>query len=350
MAVTLPDARELSDEVLEAIRLRALRGCEIGFTEADVAELLGVCRETVCQWWTAYRREGLQGLPHNRTGRPPGSGGLLTDDDARRIQELLDHHQPADLGIAAVLWNRRAVAKLIEKELGVTLAPRTVGAYLRRWGYTPQRPARKARKQDPEEVRQWVEETYPELAARAAAERADIYWCDEMGVGIDTYPGRGYARPGQPPPKEVTGSRTKVNAVSAINNRGRAHFLTFTGSLDAVVFMVFLGLLLQATRKKLIVVLDRLQVHISADVKAWVAARADRIELVPLPKYAPERNPVEYLNNDAKAEVNAGGLPENQEELHGNVDSFLGKVAHWPERILQYFCHPAVQYAAANTV
>ena len=53
MAVTLPDARELSDEVLEAIRLRALRGCEIGFTEADVAELLGVCRETVCHWWSA---------------------------------------------------------------------------------------------------------------------------------------------------------------------------------------------------------------------------------------------------------------------------------------------------------
>ena len=46
MAVLLPDARELSDEVLEALRLRALRGCALGFTEADVADLLGVCRET----------------------------------------------------------------------------------------------------------------------------------------------------------------------------------------------------------------------------------------------------------------------------------------------------------------
>ena len=43
MAVSLPDARELSDEVLEALRLRALRGCELGFTEADVAELIA-CR------------------------------------------------------------------------------------------------------------------------------------------------------------------------------------------------------------------------------------------------------------------------------------------------------------------
>ena len=69
MAVSLPDARELSDEVLEALRLRALRGCELGFTEAEVGDLLGVCRETVCHWWSASVQGGLQALPQDRTGR-----------------------------------------------------------------------------------------------------------------------------------------------------------------------------------------------------------------------------------------------------------------------------------------
>src|SRR5436305_11119733 len=63
MAIPLPDARELSDEVLEALRLRALHGCELGFTEADIADLLGVCRETVSRWWSAYAHEGLDALP-----------------------------------------------------------------------------------------------------------------------------------------------------------------------------------------------------------------------------------------------------------------------------------------------
>ena len=53
MAISLPDARELSDDVLEAVRLRALRGCELGLAEAEVADLLGVCRETVSRWWSA---------------------------------------------------------------------------------------------------------------------------------------------------------------------------------------------------------------------------------------------------------------------------------------------------------
>src|SRR2546423_14183892 len=74
MAVPLPDARELSDEDLEALRLRALRGCELGFTEAEVADLLGVCRETVCRWWSAFAHGGVGALPPHRRGPPLGPG------------------------------------------------------------------------------------------------------------------------------------------------------------------------------------------------------------------------------------------------------------------------------------
>ena len=50
MSIELPDARQLSDPVLEALRLRALHGCELGFHETQLSELLGLRRETVCRW------------------------------------------------------------------------------------------------------------------------------------------------------------------------------------------------------------------------------------------------------------------------------------------------------------
>jgi transposase len=103
MSISLPDARELSDEILQALRLRAVRGCELGFTEADVADLLGVSRETVSRWWSAYSARGLNALPQERSGRPLGSGRLLSDEQARHIQGLLDSHSPEDLGIPAPL-------------------------------------------------------------------------------------------------------------------------------------------------------------------------------------------------------------------------------------------------------
>ena len=74
MAITLPDARQLSDDVLEALRLRALRGRELGFTEADVANLLGVSRETVCRWWSAYTAHGTRRAAARADRTPPRLG------------------------------------------------------------------------------------------------------------------------------------------------------------------------------------------------------------------------------------------------------------------------------------
>ena len=135
MAISLVDARELSDEVLEALRLRALHGCELGFTEAQVADLLGLCRETICRWWSAYADGGLEALPHQRRGRPLGSGRALSDEQGRHIQDMLRTHSPEELGIAAPLWTRRAVGDLIRREFDIALAVRTVGKYLGLLGF-----------------------------------------------------------------------------------------------------------------------------------------------------------------------------------------------------------------------
>src|SRR5215469_14410728 len=156
MAISLPDARQLSDEVLEALRLRALRGCELGFSEADIAELLGVSRETVSRWWTAYAAGGLDAVPGDRTGRPVGSGRTLSDEQSRRIRDQIDEHSPGELGIAAAVWSRKAVRDLIRNEFGIDMPVRTVGAYLKRWGYTAKEPRRRAKDQDPDEVDRWL--------------------------------------------------------------------------------------------------------------------------------------------------------------------------------------------------
>ncbi len=347
MAVTLPDARELSDEVLEALRLRALHGCELGFTESEVAQLLGVCRETVCHWWSAYAGGGLDALPHDRTGRPVGSGRLLSDAQADRIQQLLRTHQPQELGIAAPLWTRRAVGDLIRKEHNLCLATRTIGRYLQRWGFTAKKPRRHARDQDPEEVRPWLEQTYPALERRAAEEGAEIHWGDEVGVAADHQPARGYAPQGEPATQDVPDPHLRANQISTITNQGEVRFMTYTQTMTAALFVVFLGRLLRSTTGKVFLIVDRLRAHMTPAVQAWVAAHAERLEVFCLPRYAPELNPDEYLNNDLKGRVNATGLPSDKGEVRSHIQGFLRQLLHLPEHVMNYFQHPSVQYAAA---
>jgi hypothetical protein len=61
------------------------------------------------------------------------------------------------------------VAELIASRLGIELTLQGVGKYLHRWGLTPQKPARQAREQDPEEVREFVKQKLP--AVKEQAER-----------------------------------------------------------------------------------------------------------------------------------------------------------------------------------
>jgi transposase len=347
MALSLPDARQLSDEVLEALRLRALHGCELGFTEVDVADLLGVSRETVSRWWTAYAAGGLGAIPGDRTGCPVGSGRTLSDEQARHIQQQIDDHNPEDLGIAAALWTRKAVRDLIHNECGIEMPVRTVGEYLKRWGYTAKVPRRHAKGQDPEEVREWLEETYPAIERRAAAEDAEILWCDETGAAADQQPHRGYARTGVPARMEVPDSHIRINQIATISNEGAVHFLTYKETMTAALFITFLERLLSETSRKVFLIVDRLKAHEAKAVEDWVAEHRDRIELFFLPRYAPELNAEEYLNNDLKGSINASGLPGSKEELRSRMERFMSQLLHLPEHVRNYFRHPCVQYAAS---
>lgn len=348
MAISLPDARQLSDEVLEALRLRALRACERGISEADVADLLGVSRETVSRWWTAYAAGGLEAVPGDRTGRPVGTGRTLSDEQAHRIQDQIDNHSPEELGIPAALWTRKAVRDLIRDECGIDMPVRTVGEYLKRWGYTAKVPRRHARDQDPEEVAEWLEWTYPAIERRAAREGAEIHWCDETGAAADEQPRKGYAREGDPAWIGVPGPHIRMNLVATITNEGEVHFLTYKESMTGALFLTFLEKLLSEATRKVFLILDRLPAHETQGVADWVAAHADRIELFWLPRYAPELNADEYLNNDLKGSINAAGLPESRGELRSRIEWFMSRLLHLPEHVRSYFRNPYVQYAAGD--
>lgn len=346
MPITLPDSRQLSDETLDSYRLVALHGRELGYTEAELGELLGVSRETISRWCSAYTTGGLDALPGDRTGRPLGSGRMLTDEQALHIQHILDTKTPEQMNIPAALWTRRAVRDLIQNECGVLLAVRTVGTYLARWGYTSKRPQRHARDQDPEEVRKWVEETYPKLEKRAETEEAEIFWCDETGAVADAFSGTGYAKEGQPATVEVPPPHIHMNTISAISNSGSVRFMTYSQTMTAALFIVFLGKLLRGTVGKIILIVDRLKAHQAAEVTAWVAEHSDRLELVYLPASSPERNVDEYLNNDLKNRINAEALSQNQSELRSRIQHFLRKLIHFPEHVRSYFQAPLVNYAS----
>ena len=78
-----------------------------------------------------------------------------------------------------MVWTRKDVKELIEREFGIIIAINTTGDYLRKWGYSPQKSKKKAYEQNSKIVQKWLDEEYPAIKKKAKEENAEIHWGDE---------------------------------------------------------------------------------------------------------------------------------------------------------------------------
>jgi len=338
------DARSLGSEAQETLRKRAVEARLGGMRQKAVAAMLGVSREAVRHWMRAYRSGGAKALNARRRGRPQGTG-RLQGWQAAAIKKLIIDRQPEQLKLAFFLWTRGAVQQLIKRKFSVSLSVTQVGRYLKQWGFTPQKPRRRAWEQDTAAVQAWRKEEYPALRARAKRQKAVIYWCDEMGVRSDHQAGTSYAPKGTTPVVRDTGRRFSCHMISAITNRGHLSFMVFKQTFTVSVMLRFLKRLLQENKRKIVLIADRHPVHRSAAVRTWLVKHRERIELVFLPSYSPELNPDEFLNQDVK--TNAVGRRTNGTlgRMMRNVRTYLVRRRQQPELVRRYFHHQDVRYA-----
>ena len=194
------------------------------------------------------------------------------------MRKLITDKTPDQLKMPYALWTRGAVAQLIEQRFGIRLPVRTMGLYLARWGFTPQKPMKKAYEQSPAAVKKWLDEDYPVIAARAKAEGAEIHWGDESGLRSDDVRGRSFAPKGQTPVIRVNNKRHGLSVISTVTNKGQMRWRIFDGALNSDILIDFLRRLIKGAGKKMFLILDNLRVHHAKPVKAWLAehARCDR--------------------------------------------------------------------------
>lgn len=338
--------RSLSRQARHERRVQVIRLREAGHTYEAIATLTGLSRTGVFDICKRHTERGAKGLHDRIGGRKVGENRLLDAAQEAQVRKLIADATPDQLKMPYALWTRGAVAQLIEQRFGIRLQVRTMGKYLARWGFTPQKPMRKAYEQSPAAVKKWLDEDYPRIAARAKAEGADIHWGDESGLRSDDVRGRGFAPKGQTPVIRVNNKRHGLSVISTVTNKGQMRWRIFDGALNADILIDFLGRLIKGARKKVFLILDNLRVHHARPVKAWLAEHADAIEVFYLPSYSPELNPDEMANADIKQAVTKLAPARTKLQLVKATARHLRSVQRQPERIRTYFQHGPVRYAA----
>jgi transposase len=341
------DARRLSPTEQHERRRQVIRTYKRKINKAQIARDVGLSYSATCKIIDRYEAEGLAALAPRQRGRRSGDKRVLSAEQEAQICATICDKRPEQLKMEFTLWSRAAVRELIEREFKVSLHLRSVGKYLNRWGFTPQKPMKRAYEQSPDAVRTWLDETYPVIAQRAKAEDAEIHWGDETALVNTDVRGRSYAPRGQTPVAMVVGgTRQKLSMIASVTNQGKARWMIINGAFNHEKLIEFFEALVADNGRKVFLILDNLGVHHCKPVKQWLAEHSEQMEVFYLPSYSPELNPEERLNADLKHVIGRKVPVRTKAKLRAAAEQHMEVIGSEPERVKAYFRDPRVKYAA----
>jgi transposase len=311
----------------------------------QTAAAFGVSVRAVNKWMAVDKAGGLRALAPKQRGRPVGAGRLSVAQTTRIRQQIVDK-MPDQLKLGFFLWTRAAVVALIGREYDVVVSLTTVGRYLKAWGFSVQKPVRRAYERNDDAIARWLKTEYPAIVRDAKREGATIYWGDEMGLRSDQVTGTSYALVGQTPVVRATGQRFGCSMISAITNRGQLVFRVFHGTFRAPLFVDFMRRLRLQSAGKVYLIVDGHPAHRAKVVKAFVAANATDFRLIFLPGYCPELNPDELLHQDVKPNALGKSRPRTRQQMMTAVRRHLFRRQKHPHKSNNLFQEQHVRYAA----
>jgi len=226
------DARKLSPETQYEIRKQVIRLRKQGFPHKVLSAGLGISVGCANKIWQRYKKEGSKAIKLGVRGRRLGECRTLSVDQELAVSKALIDKTPDQMKLPFALWTREAVKLLIRQWFGIEMPIRTVGEYLKRWGFTPQKPVKRAYEQSSRAVKVWLETEYPLIASRAKQEKAEIHWGDETGIQTGANRIRGFAPRGETPVVRMVAKKNHISMISAITNGGKVRFMMYRDAMN----------------------------------------------------------------------------------------------------------------------
>jgi len=342
------DGRALTNNALEERQRTIISMKQSGMSAKEISDATGCSIKTVYSLWDKYQKckNKRKFFKVGTRGNKKGNGRTLTLSQENKIKKVMLEKYPDQLKFNFALWTRCAVKMLIMKLFSIDMPIRTVGEYLQRWGFTPQKPIKHSHKRDEEEIKHWKKSVFPGIKNKAKQQKAEIYWGDETSIETGDIRGKGYAPKGNTPLVKNTEIKIKISMISAITNQGKVFWKMHNGTIDANKFLEFVKRLVYYKKKKIFLILDNARVHRSKILTAWLKENKNKIELFFIPPYSPELNPDEHVNSDVKYGVGSQKPKKTENELSSAVDEHMNMLKNNPSRIKKYFEDKNINYAA----
>jgi transposase len=314
--------------------MRALELHQQGWIQRDIAAALGATESAVSQWLASARHGGREVLFAHTDRR--GADPKLTPEQVRRIPDYLWHGAEA-YGFRGDVWTCGRVVGVLHEEFGVTYSKSQVSRLLKHLGWTPQVPITRAIQRDEEAIARWRVESWPALKEKARRERRVLVFVDESGFYLLPGVVKTYGPRGRTPVVDEWQTRDHLSVMGGVTPQGRVFTLVRPQPLNGLHTIAFLVHLGRLAGDRLLVIWDGSPIHRRAEVSAFVAEARGKIHVEPLPSYAPDLNPVEWMWRHLKDVELANVSCLDLDELHQDLHLALGRLRQRLSLVQSFF-------------
>ena len=150
--------RALSQQELQARRLRAVPYFKKGWSLRRIAQKLCVSPIAVHQWKVVWKHKGSRGLVAGRYGPPP----KLTATEERKVSAQIQKGA-AIHGFSGDFWTLGRLTSAVRTWTGVAYHDRSLWHVLKRLGFSCQKPVKRAVERDEKAIATWLSAEWPRV-------------------------------------------------------------------------------------------------------------------------------------------------------------------------------------------
>ena len=276
------DMRSLSPDNRYKRRLEVIRLRKTGLSHFAIGSATGLSRTGVFDICKRFAEEGLAGMRDAPASPTAGAVRLLAPVQEALIRQLVSDNTPDQLSLPYPLWTRAAVARLIDRRLGIQLNVRTFGTYLARWGFAPRKVARHPGESSSAAGRHWLREELPAIEVKVKAQDGEICWGSDTPL-LDEAAGSPSGNGDELETHAAKVSRP-MSLTAAVNNKGQMRWRVHHGRLTPMELISFMRRLVKGGRKKVFLLLESSRVQRAQPVQAWLIEHVDEIQVFDKPR------------------------------------------------------------------
>lgn len=275
-----------------------------GMKVKDIADIAGKHEKTVSQWLSEWNDRRMASIFTGHWNNQNAS--KLTKEQKKEIKEALAK-PPSEYDIPKEFWDVPALKEYIQTKFDVIYESVQSYHFLLSFGNLSFKyPDTFDYRRDEAKISERMAEIHEEIQPFLKDKEWEVFASDEVRMELEAFTRRAWLKRGERTIVKVNRERIAQNYLGFLNQKNfKCHLHEMPWQNQKEVLKVYEQFLKEYPGKKICVVWDNAKFHKGKEIKKALGKGQllERVHLINLPPYAPDKNPIEHVWNSAKGSM-----------------------------------------------